>query len=56
MRKSDIRYPRATTHPRPSEGHIATKKSSNVKYGGHERQRDVAYMYMALPYQGLPLP
>lgn len=25
MRKSDIRYPRATTDPRPSEGHIATE-------------------------------
>nr|XP_019942841.1 PREDICTED: F-box only protein 15 [Paralichthys olivaceus] len=28
MRKSDIRYPRATTDPRPLEGHIATE---NVK-------------------------
>ncbi|KAL7373160.1 hypothetical protein ABVT39_000272 [Epinephelus coioides] len=28
MRKSDIRYPRATTDPRPSEGHIATE---NIK-------------------------
>lgn len=28
MRKSDIRHPRATTDPRPSEGHIATE---NIK-------------------------
>ncbi|KAM8823627.1 F-box only protein 15 isoform 2-T2 [Spinachia spinachia] len=47
MRKSDIRYPRATTDLRPSEGHIATKNSSNVKYGGHRRERDVAYMQMS---------
>lgn len=28
MRKSDIRYPRATTDPGPAEGHIA---SENIK-------------------------
>jgi len=43
MRNSDIRYPRATTDPRPSEGHTATE---NIKcqVQGTCKGRDVAYM------------
>ena len=34
MRKSDIRYPRATTDPGPLEGHIATEMSSKGRRRG----------------------
>lgn len=54
MRKSDIRYPRATSDPRPAEGHIATENIKCQISGEHAQWKDVAYM--ALPYQRLPLP
>lgn len=51
MRKSDIRYPRATTDPGPAEGHIATENIKCQVCGNMQRER--LRPYMALPYQRL---
>lgn len=39
MRKSDIRYPRATTDPGPAEGHIATENIKCQVCGNMQKER-----------------
>lgn len=39
MRKSDIRYPRATTDPRPAEGHVAAENIKCQVCGSMQRER-----------------